>query len=209
MSLRSELVYYSKQCYKNRFLAATDGNLSVRTIHDSILTTASGTCKGKITQLNIVEVDFSIKKINGSGKPSSELKLHRFIYESRKDINAVVHTHPVFATAFAASGNRLDKDVFPELVLNIGKVPLAVYGCPSTEELPKSISKYVKNSRAILLANHGLVTFGTNLEEAYYITEKVERAAEIIFYARLLGGEKQLTNAQVAKLKSLHKQSGK
>lgn len=201
----SGLVYYSRQCYRNRFLAATDGNLSVRTKQNTIITTASRTCKGNITQQDLIEVDFDFNILKGKGKPSTELKLHRFIYQKRNDINAVVHTHPVFATAFAISGNALDKNIFPELVKNIGKVPLASYGSPATDELPHSISKYVKTSKAILLANHGLVTFGENLEEAYYITEKVDRAAEIIIYSRLLGKEKQLTKVQVGKLKSLRK----
>lgn len=205
MSLRTEIIYYSKQCYNNRFLSATDGNLSVRTPHNTIITTTTGICKGKITQKNLVEVDFDFNIIEGNGKPSSELKMHLFIYKSRKDVNAVIHTHPVFATAFAASGNSLEKNVFPEVVLNIGKVHLAKYACPSTAEVPKSISKYLKESKAILLSNHGLVAFGKNLEETYFITEKVERAAEIIFYARVLGGEKELTKEQVKKLKGLRR----
>jgi L-fuculose-phosphate aldolase len=205
MNLRTGLVYYSRQCYRNRYLAATDGNLSVRTKQNTIITTASRTCKGNITQKDLIEVDFDFKILKGKGKPSTELRLHRFIYQKRNDINAVVHTHPVFATAFAISGNSLDKKIFPELVMNIGKVPIASYGSPSTNELPQSISKYVKTSKAILLANHGLVTFGEDLEEAYFITEKVDRAAEIIIYSRLLGGEKQLTREQVNKLKALKK----
>ena len=202
MSLKAELVYYSKLCYKNRFLAATDGNLSVKKNH-SIITTATGICKGNITINDLVELDFSLNKIKGSKKPSSEIKLHQFIYKSRPDILAVIHTHPVFATAFAAAGHALDKNVFPEVILNIGKVPFAQYACPSTEEVPKSIGKFVKTCKAILLANHGLVAFGVNLEEAYFITEKVERAAEILFYAKLLGGAKELTKKQVQELKNL------
>jgi len=205
MNQKSALVYYSRQCYSNRYLAATDGNLSVRTKQNTIITTASKTCKGNITQQDLVEVDFDFNILKGKGKPSTELKLHRFIYKKRKDINAVVHSHPVFATAFAVSGNAIDKNIFPELVMNIGKVPLAAYAPPSTEELPQSIAKYIKTSKAILLANHGLVTFGEDLEEAYFITEKVDRAAEIIIYSRLLGGEKQLTKKQVDKLKAFKK----
>ena len=205
MSLKAELVYYSKKCYKNRYLAATDGNLSIRTSKNSIISTPTGLCKEFVTLKDLVEVDFELRKINGEKNPSSELKLHIFIYQSRKDVNAVIHTHPVFATAFASSGYALDKNIFPEVILNIGKVPLAKYACPSTDEVPKSISKFVKKSKAILLANHGLVAFGKNLEEAYFITEKVERAAEILFYARMLGGEKELTKKQVRQLKRIWK----
>lgn len=203
MGSKSELVYYSRLCYTRGFLAATDGNLSIRTGRNSILTTATSICKGNLTPDHIVEVDFKLRKVSGKGKPSTELKLHRFIYESRKDINAVVHTHPVFATAFACSGNSLEKNVFPEIYLHIGSVPLADYGCPSTDELPESISKFVSNHKAILLANHGLVTFGKDIEEAFYITEKVERAAKIIIFARMLGGEKELTKQQLEQLDSL------
>jgi len=205
MDLKTELVYYSKLCYKNRFLAATDGNLSVRTHRKTIITTATGICKGKITLNNLVEVevDLNFNKIKGKGQPSSELKMHLFIYKTRPDVNAVIHTHPIFASAFAVSGNSLDKNVFPEIILNIGKVPLAKYACPSTDEVPKSISKFVKSSKAILLSNHGLVAFGKNLEETYFITEKTERAAEITFYSRMLGGEIELTKEQVKKLENL------
>ena len=125
--------------------------------------------------------------------------------ELLEDAKAIVHTHPKFATAFAAAGISLDKPVLPEIFLKFGIIPLAKYGTPSTGEVPESISKYVEKYNAILLANHGLVTFGKTLEEAYFLTEKVEQFAEICFYARLLGGEKTLTKQQIQKLNSLNK----
>jgi L-fuculose-phosphate aldolase len=145
------------------------------------------------------------KPVQGKGKISTEFKLHQYIYMRRKDVNAVVHTHPKFATAFAAAGIALDKIVFPEIYLFFGKIPLAKYATPSTDEVPKSIVRYVKDYDAILLANHGLVTLGKTLEEAYFKTEKVEHIAEISFYARMLGGEKKLTKAQVKKLDLIKK----
>jgi L-fuculose-phosphate aldolase len=205
MSLKSELVYYSNLCYKCGFLSATDGNLSVRTKKESILVTPTNFCKGNIKLQHLIKVDLKGKKIVGKGKVSSEFKLHKYIYESRKDINAVVHTHPKFATAFAAAGIGLDKVIFPEMYLKFGKIPLAEYATPSTDEVPNSIKKYVKDHDAILLGNHGLVTMGKDLEQAYFNTEKVERLAEITFYARLLGGEKVLNKAQIKKLESLKK----
>lgn len=200
MSFKTELVYYSNLCYKCGFLSATDGNLSVRTKKNFILITPSNFCKGNIKSQHLIKADFKGKKIEGKGKVSSEFKLHKYIYELRKDINAVVHTHPKFATAFSAAGIGLDKVVFPEMYLKFGKIPLAEYATPSTEEVPISIKKYLKDHNAILLGNHGLVTMGKDLEEAYFNTEKVERLAEITFYARLLGGEKVLSKAQIKKL---------
>ena len=132
--------------------------------------------------------------------------MHKFIYEQRKDVKAIIHTHPVFATAFAAAGIALDKPVYPEIYIFFGKIPLAKYATPSTDEVPASTAQFVKDYDAILLANHGLVTFGKNLEDAYFKTEKVEHIAEISFYARLLGGEKLLTKTQVKKLDIIKKQ---
>ncbi|RPI17678.1 MAG: class II aldolase/adducin family protein [Ignavibacteriae bacterium] len=205
MSLKSDIVRFSKLCYKNRFLAATDGNLSIRKAKDKFLTTPSNLCKGKLTEKDIITVNSRGDKIHGIGIPSSEFKLHKYIYEKRDDVNAVIHTHPVFTTAFAAAGIALDKVVFPEIFIKLGKIPLAVYATPSTDEMPESISGYVKEHNAIMLANHGLVAFAATIEEAYYITEKVERIAEVSFYSRLLGGEKELNELQINKLKNLLK----
>jgi L-fuculose-phosphate aldolase len=200
MGLKSELIYYSKLCYINKFVAATDGNLSVRTKKNYILSTATEICKGRLKSADLVKVNFKGKKTEGKKQPSTELKLHLFIYHQRKDVNAIVHTHPRFATAFAAAGIALDKIVFPEIYLKLGKIPLAKYATPSTEEVPASLINFVKDYNAVLMANHGLVTFGKSLEEAYYLTEKVEQFAEISYYSRMLGGEKQLTDVQIKKL---------
>jgi L-fuculose-phosphate aldolase len=200
MSLKSELVHFTRLCYRNKFISAHDGNLSMRTRRNFILATPAGSVKGKLTPKDLVKINFKGKKIQGEKEASSEIKLHKFIYQARKDINAVIHTHPKYSTAFAAAGIALDKIVYPEIYIKFGKVPLAKYATPSTDEVPESIAKFVKDYDAILLANHGLVTYGVDLEDAYYKTEKIEHIAETSFYARMLGGERVLTKAQVKKL---------
>ncbi|MCX7877134.1 MAG: class II aldolase/adducin family protein [Ignavibacteria bacterium] len=200
MGLRENLLKYSKLCYKNGFVKATDGNLSVRTKKNYILSTRSCICKGKITDSDIIKTDINGKLISGKGNISTEIKLHLYVYRKRKDVNAVIHTHPKFATAFATAGIGLDKVVLPEIYLTFGKIPLAKYATPSTDEVVSSVSKLIERYNAVLLSNHGLVTFGKTLEEAFYFTEKVEQCAEIIFYARMLGGEKVLNKQQIGKL---------
>lgn len=200
MSLKSELIFFSKRCYSNGYIKATDGNLSVRTRKNFILITSANTHKRNLKQTDLIKVDFKGKAVQGKGKISTEFKLHKFIYEQRKDVKAIVHTHAKFSSAFAVAGLSLSKIVLPEIYIKLGKIPLAKYGTPSTDELPKSIENLVKHHNAILLANHGLVTFGKNLEDAYDLTEKVEQFAEICFYARMLGGEKELTKTQIKKL---------
>jgi L-fuculose-phosphate aldolase len=203
MGLKAELVRYSKLCYTNRLVAATDGNLSVRTKKNFVISTCANVNKGKIKLNDLIKTDLKGKKKQGRKNVSSEIKLHLYIYSKRKDINAVVHTHPRFATAFAAAGIALDKAVLPEVYLKLKKIPLAKYATPSTEEVCESIEQYIINHNAILLGNHGLVTFGKTIDEAYYLTEKAEQFAEISFYARLLGGEKQLTKLNLKKLDEL------
>lgn len=203
MGLKTELAKYSRLTYANRLVAATDGNLSVRTKKNFVISTGANVNKGKLKLSDLVKTDLKGKKKQGSKKVSSEIKLHLYIYNKRKDINAVIHTHPRFATAFAAAGIALDKAVLPEVYMKLKKIPLAKYATPSTDEVADSIEQYVSDHNTILLGNHGLVTFGKTIEEAYYLTEKAEQFAEITFYARMLGGEKQLTKAQLKKLDEL------
>jgi L-fuculose-phosphate aldolase len=205
MNLKSDLVYYSRLCYNNRFLSATDGNLSVRIDNKNIYSTPTNLCKGKLKLSDIIKVDIQGNLTEGKRNPSSEFKMHKYIYECRQDVNAVIHTHPVFVSAFACARIPLDKIVFPEVYMKLGIIPLAEYAAPSTDEIPESIAKYVKDYKAVILENHGLVAYGSDLEEAYYITEKVEKAAEVIFYAKLLGGEKELTKSQIKQLDELKK----
>lgn len=203
MGLKSDLIYYSKLCYANGYVKAFDGNLSTRTKKNFILSTAADTIKGRIRITDLVKVNSRGIRVEGKRKPSTELKLHLYIYKMRKEVNAVVHTHPIFSSAFACAGTALDKPVLPEVYLKFGKIPLAKYATPSTDEVPASIEKFVMDYNAILLANHGLVTYAATLEEAYYLTEKAEQYAEILYRARMLGGEKILTKQQTAKLNKL------
>lgn len=200
MDLVKKIIYYSRLSYQNKFVSATDGNISVRINSKYFLTTASNTCKGNLKETDVVKVNTEGLAISGHKRPTTEFKLHRFIYEKRADVNAVVHTHPIFATAFAAAGLALDKMVFPEIILKLKKIPLARYGSPATDELAFSIGEFVKDYDAVLLQNHGLVTYGQTIEDAYFKTEKVEHIASISFYSRLLGGERELTQEEIMKL---------
>jgi L-fuculose-phosphate aldolase len=203
VGLKTDLIYFSRLTGTNGFVKAYDGNLSVRTKKNYILSTASRTQKSKTKANDIVKCDLKGKKISGKRKLSTEIKLHLYIYNKRKDINAVVHTHPVFISSFAAAGKKLPGNILPEVYLEFGSIPVAPYATPSTDEVPASIEPFVMKHKAIILANHGLVTFGKTLEEAYMITEKLEQYADICFNAKLLGGAKSLTPAQLTKLDEL------
>lgn len=199
------LIEICHRLYEKGYVTATDGNVSVRLGDGSFLTTRTSINKGMVTTEDLVEVDSqgNPKPQTSNLKPSTELPMHLYIYSQRPDVNAVVHAHPTYATGFALARQPLSECLFPEVIVGLGAIPLAEYATPSTEEVAQSLAPYVKNADAILLANHGVVTYGKDLWDAYFKMEKVEHAAHIAFVARMLGGEKPLTAEQVEKLRTI------
>jgi L-fuculose-phosphate aldolase len=197
MSLKEKLVEVCHKVYAKGFVAAYDGNISARTENNTILITRSGICKGYVNEKDIVEIDLNGKVLSGKSKISTEHKIHLYTYQKRKEVNAVVHCHPVYATAFALIGEGLDKHFLPEVFLTIGKVPLCKYATPSTDEVPKSLDPYINYAWAMLLQNHGAVTFSKTLDDAYFKMEKLEQAAKIILLARLVGKPRELSKKNI------------
>ena len=193
--------------YAKGFVAATDGNVSVRLENGNILTTRTAINKGMVTENDLVEVDLSGNVLTGNHLPSTEIGMHLYIYSQRSDVNAVVHAHPPYATGFATARQPLNECLFPEVVVGLGAIPLAEYATPSTEEVANSLAPFVKAADAILLSNHGVVTYGKDLWDAYFKMEKVEHAAHITFVARMLGGEKPLSPEDIERLRSISQQS--
>ena len=203
MQLKKEIVDICRKVYAKGFVAAYDGNISALTNNGTVLITRSGLCKGEAEEEDILEISKSGELITGKGKISTENKMHLFIYKNRSDVQAVIHCHPVFATAFAAAGKDLSKIVFPEVLLSLGKIHLCGYATPSTDSLTESMKPYINNSWALLLQNHGAVTMGTSIRDAYYKMEKLEHTAKTTFIAELLGGAKEIPQVKIDELLSL------
>jgi L-fuculose-phosphate aldolase len=198
--LISEIVKISHLLYQKGFVSATDGNISARLKNGNIICTPTSANKGELRRSQIVEVDLDGNLVYGISKPSTEIKMHLFIYKNRNDVNAIVHAHPPFATAFATAGLSLEEFTLPEVIINLGKIPLAKYATPSTDEVPSSIQPFIKDCDAFLLQNHGAVTLGANLKDAYLKMEKLEHYAMVVLLARILGGEKHLSIEDIEKL---------
>jgi L-fuculose-phosphate aldolase len=203
MSLRNELIEFCHKVYAKGFVSAYDGNLSVRIDKTKILITPSGMCKGELSEDDLLEIDYSGNLLSGRGKISTEVKIHLIAYQKRSDINSVIHCHPVHATAFAAAGEGLTRPVFPEVILSLGKVPLCKYGTPSTDELPNSMLPYIDYTWALLLENHGAVTFGKTVKGAYFRMEKLEHAAHTLLVTRMIGREKTIPHTKLKELYSI------
>ncbi|HCA79975.1 MAG TPA: class II aldolase family protein [Bacteroidetes bacterium] len=204
--LARHIVAVCRDLYEKGFVTATDGNVSTRLPNGNILATPTSVNKGRVHENDLVEVTLDGVPVGAGRAPSMELGMHLFVYRERPDVRAVVHAHPPYATGFATARIPLDQPLFPEVIFGLGAIPLAEFAAPSTPEMAASIAPFVKSSNAILLMNHGVVTYGRDLDDAYFKMEKVEHAAHIVFVARTLGGEKTLTAEQVQKLKSVFNQ---
>jgi L-fuculose-phosphate aldolase len=194
--------------YKKGFVGGTSGNISVKLSEKEFLVTPSGVSKGALTPEMILLIDENGDSTHRELKPTSEIKLHLYIYKNRPDVNAIVHAHPIHATAFAVAGISLTKCVLPEIVMTIGGVPLTEYGTPSTSEVPSAIAPYLAKADVFLLANHGVVAIGPNLIDAYHKLENTEHFAEIVFKAYLLGNINLLSQKDVTNLLKISKNLG-
>ncbi len=178
-------------------IASNDGNLSVRDPDGTILITATGSRKGYLKTDEIVRVDAQGKVLSRGRGASSECHMHREIYRTRPDISAVVHAHPPIATGFAVAREAMDACVLPEIIATLGAVPLAPYGTPGTSDLGGKLMPFVQTHDVVLLANHGAVALGPDLEEAYFRMERLEHTARILLTARLLGNVERLSGSEV------------
>ncbi|RJS84582.1 class II aldolase/adducin family protein [Candidatus Bathyarchaeota archaeon] len=200
--LKRKIVEISRRLYEKGFMEGTGGNVSAKLPNSQIiLTTPSGVCKGYLSSSDIVKIDYEGKIVEGKLKPTSETPMHTSIYKARPDINAVIHAHPPFCTGFACAGMPIDSSIFPEAIVMVGEVALVEYATPGTDDLAMKVSEAAKMHDALLLQNHGTVTLGASLEEAYLKTEVLEETAHILLISTLLGGYKSLPEAEVKKIK--------
>ena len=190
--------------YDRGYVAANDGNISVKVAENRLLITPSGVSKGRMTPEMLLVTDMDGTVIEGDRHPTSEGKMHLEVYRGRPDANAVVHAHPPVSTAFAVCRRGLETPYLSELVAGLGQVPCTTsFAMLSTEEVPESVRPYLADHNALLLANHGALAWGGDLWEAFDRLETVEHTAKIVLNAQLLGGGVPLTEAEVERLQGL------
>jgi L-fuculose-phosphate aldolase len=197
LEFRREIVRIGRLLHDKGFIAANDGNISVRLNDFTVLATPTCMSKGMLTEEDLVTVDIRGKKLSGFREVSSEIAMHLMIYRVRPDVSAVVHAHPPTATGFAAAGRGLDEALVSEIVISLGKVPLAGYATPGTTDLCDCIEPFMEDHDAVLMANHGVVTCGDDLLTAYMNMETVEHYAKISLVAHQLGTKCPLSDEQV------------
>jgi len=205
---RADIIEICKRVYRNGWVAANDGNISIKMDADTVLCTPTGMSKGYLTPDQLIKVDMSGNKIEGELNPSSEVKVHIDVYKNKENINSVVHAHPPYATGFAVAGLALDQCIIPEIIVSLGSIPLAKYGTPSTFEIPEHVREYLKDHNVFLLENHGALSIGEDVYQAYYRMESLELFAKINLIARLIGNVNVLNEEEVRKIIGIRKQFG-
>jgi L-fuculose-phosphate aldolase len=197
---RRDICAVGRWIHDRGYVASTDGNMSLRLGPDRILTSPTCMSKGMMTPEDLVITDMDGRRVGGSRKPSSELAMHLLIYRLRPDIHAVCHAHPPTATGFAAAGIALDTPILCELIVGLGEIPVARYGTPGTTELTEALEPLIRDHVAILMANHGVVTYGPDLLTAFLRMETVEHFAQVTLVTERLGKRNVLSPIDVEKL---------
>jgi L-fuculose-phosphate aldolase len=198
-----EIVRCCRRLWEAGLIAGADGNVSVRLGPDRLLVTPRGLHKAELTPRDLVEVTLTGDRRRGSRQATTELDLHLRAYRRRGDCGAVVHAHPPIATAFAVAGEPMPADVLPELIVYLGEVPVAPYATTGTPALGDVVEPLFSRHVAVLLANHGAVTWGPDLATARIRMERLEHSARILLAARLLGRTNRLSPDQIDVLERL------
>jgi L-fuculose-phosphate aldolase len=199
--LRKAICEVGSLCYQRNFIVGGDGNLSARMTDGSILITPAGAMKGFLAPHHMAKVDLDGNVLDAGPGPSSEVGIHLISYRTRADVRAVVHAHPPHAVAMTIAGVDLRTPVIPEVITTIGGIPTAPYATPGTHELADSIADIVGCADAVLMKNHGSVTLGSNLMDAYKKLDSLEHTAKILWLAHCVGGSVEaLGEEEVRKL---------
>jgi L-fuculose-phosphate aldolase len=195
--------------YTKNFVAANDGNISCKVDHDIIWTTPTGVSKGFMDDGMLVKMRLDGTVLAGSLKPSSEVKMHIRIYLENPEVMGVTHAHPPICTSFAIAGIGLDRAVYPEALVNLGTVPCIHYETPGTQGIPDSVAPYCRDYNAVLLGNHGALSWGKSLIEAFYRLESMEHYAMVLMYTgNIIGKANVLSCDQVSELLDIRKSLG-
>jgi L-fuculose-phosphate aldolase len=206
--LKELICEIGRRVYNRGFAAANDGNISIRVGENEVLCTPTMICKGFMTPDDLCAVDMDGNQIAGKRKRTSEILLHLAIMKHRPDVKAVVHCHPPHATAFAVAREPIPQCILPEIEVFMGEVPIAPYETPGGQKFAETVIPFLKATNTIILTNHGTVSFGAHLEEAYWKTEILDAYCRILLLAKQLGSVNYLGERESIELLELKKRLG-
>ncbi len=201
---RTWICEVGRRLYMRNYVAANDGNISVRLFDKTIIATPTNVSKGYMDEDMLVKLDAEGVLLSDTGKPSSEIKMHLRIYKENEHVGAIVHAHPPISTSFAIAGISLDAPISPEAIVNLGVIPIASYATPGTKDVADAVAPFCKSHTGCLLANHGALTWGKDLTEAYFRMESLEHVAHMTMISHFtIGRVNELSQAQIDRLAEL------
>lgn len=207
MQHKEEIVEAGRFLYEKGLLVGTDGNISIRLSEREVLITASGYCKGRLTPEQVTKVDMEGHVLEGR-KPARDIRMHLAVYRECEEAKAVVHAHPPVTTGYAMSEVSFAKTALPEVLFALKGIAVTEYTTPTTIEVPREVSRVMTENpkcRTILLANHGALTIGSDVSEAFYMMETLEMFLKANLVSTLLGNTRYLDEAQMEKVNRLIK----
>ena len=204
---RAQVAQTARRIHAAGWAANHDGNVSVRIGRDRFLITPTATSKAEITESLLIVVDGSGKVVEGTRKPPGETELHLAAYRARPDVEAVLHAHPPYATAFGAARVPLEPVCLPEAVVSLGYIPLAPFAMPKTPLATEAVSRCAVEADAMLLPSNGALTLAPDVALAFLRMELVEHLAKILHHARALGGAQPLPPDEMARLLEQNKKT--
>lgn len=202
MDSRQDLVYYGKLLQDKEYVAGPGGNISIRD-GDIACMSPSGFALDSAKAEDYVRVEIATGKlIDTRLRPTSETSFHLAIYRTRPDVNAIVHAHPPFASGLASGGRNIEP-MTPDYVAYLDHVETVPYIVPTSQELADAVAEAVSECNCVAMVNHGTITVGTNLKEAFYRTDILEQSAKMQAVAILAGDPKVFTEAQAEEVRQL------
>jgi len=188
LRLRRAICRVGELCYQRHYIVGADGNISARLDDGTVLITPAGAMKGFLEPHQVAHVDGEGRVVDGGPRASTEVGIHLVSYRERPEMKAVVHAHPPHAVALTVAGVDMQMPIIPEIIVTIGGIPTAPFGTPGTEELPDSIRGIIRCSDTLIMKNHGSVTLGANLMDAYKKLDMLEHTARILYLAHTVRG---------------------
>ncbi len=198
------MVAFGRLLFERGLTSGTGGNLSIR-VKNRLLITPSGLSLGFLENGDLIAINDKGEKLEGMRAPSSEKLMHIFVYKNRADIQACCHAHPPYATAFSLTDQELRCDIHPEAVLTLGDIAQVEYASPGTDDVPRALESCIKHYDVYILKNHGVLTLGRDMKEAYYRMETVEHLAKIMYIAKRAGKIDFLEKNEVARLRKIRR----
>ena len=205
---RELLCEIGRRAYHRNLVSASEGNFSCRLDGDALLLTPTGICKGFMQPGDLVRVSLSGEVLEPGKRASSEMPMYLTIFKHRPDVRAVVHAHPVHATAFAITGTPVPNGILPEVEVFLGEVPTAPYALTGTQAFGNVLTALLPDYQVFLLQNHGALALGPDLFTAYYRMETLDHYCQMLLAARALGGPKPLSEPQMQELLELKAKMG-